>query len=184
MYRTNTAPSIGPLLGGVLAARLGWASIFWFLTTASGICLLLVITTLPETSRNVVGNGNIKALRLNSLPFCFPGLMPAVHSSATWTPSQVRKFKFHPLQIVRLLHKKDNALLVTTFGVLYMAYSCLQASLASIFLDIYKVGQLKAGLIYLPFGIGCMIAAYCSGTSLLLLAIQFRMLKQRNRQTH
>lgn len=33
-------PAFGPLLGGVFAETLGWRSIFWFLTIATGVILV------------------------------------------------------------------------------------------------------------------------------------------------
>ena len=40
--------------------------------------------------------------------------------------------------------------------------NCLQASLTSLFIEIYGYTQLEAGLIYLPFGIGCFIGTLLS----------------------
>lgn len=34
---------VGPLLGGIFAATLGWRSIFWFLTIACGVVLVPMI---------------------------------------------------------------------------------------------------------------------------------------------
>lgn len=36
-------PAFGPLLGGVFASTLGWRSIFWFLTIATGVILVPLI---------------------------------------------------------------------------------------------------------------------------------------------
>lgn len=54
------APPLGPVIGGVIDARLGWPYIFWFLNAFSGLCLALLISTLPETARRIVGNGSIR----------------------------------------------------------------------------------------------------------------------------
>ncbi|KAJ7933015.1 MFS general substrate transporter [Mycena leptocephala] len=51
--------AIGPALGGVLADKLGWRSIFWFLCIASSACAVVLILLLPETLRSMVGNGSI-----------------------------------------------------------------------------------------------------------------------------
>jgi hypothetical protein len=44
-----------------------------------------------------------------------------------------------------------------------MTLTCLQASLSSLFIEIYGLNELQAGLIYLPFGIGCAVAAFGTG---------------------
>ncbi|KAL8643679.1 MAG: hypothetical protein Q9226_008192 [Calogaya cf. arnoldii] len=59
---------MGPILGGVIGATIGWRWIFWFLSIVSGLCLLLIILTLPETARNIVGNGSIVPSPLYRLP--------------------------------------------------------------------------------------------------------------------
>lgn len=44
-----------------------------------------------------------------------------------------------------------------------MVHSCLQASLSTIFVDIYHVSGLVAGLVYIPFGVACMVASFLAG---------------------
>lgn len=44
-----------------------------------------------------------------------------------------------------------------------MSYVCIQASLSSLFIDIYGFKELGVGLVYLPFGLGCLIASFVSG---------------------
>lgn len=41
--------------------------------------------------------------------------------------------------------------------------SCLQASLSTLFLDIYKISGLVSGLIYIPFGVACALSAFATG---------------------
>lgn len=53
------APSIGPVLGGVLASRLGWRSIFWFLTISGAVTLIALLAFFPETCRRLVGDGSL-----------------------------------------------------------------------------------------------------------------------------
>ncbi|KAF9893653.1 hypothetical protein FE257_010965 [Aspergillus nanangensis] len=51
------APSLGPLLGGVISQYLGWQAIFWFLALASGVFFVPLMWFFPETCRAIVGNG-------------------------------------------------------------------------------------------------------------------------------
>lgn len=166
VIRTNSAPSIGPLLGGMLASRLGWQWIFWFLSIVSGLCCVSIMLALPETSRHIVGNGSVQAQGLYKLPF--PRMMTIRHSTAPIrSEERQRRHLPNPVQAFDLLRRKDTAINVFTIGVLYMTYSCIQASLSSLFVDMYRLSELQAGLIYLPFGVGCLVAAYGCGGSLL-----------------
>lgn len=48
---------------------------------------------------------------------------------------------------------KDTASVVLVNADVYTAYSCLQASLSSLFINMFELG-----LIYIPFGVGCFVA--------------------------
>lgn len=52
---------------------------------------------------------------------------------------------------------------MVVYGVAYSTYSCLQASLSSLFLDIYEISGLASGLIYIPFGVACALSAFATG---------------------
>lgn len=47
-------------------------------------------------------------------------------------------------------------------AVFYTAYSCLQASLSSLFINNYGYTELEAGLIHILFGVGCFVASLLS----------------------
>ncbi|KAI8308446.1 Itaconate transport protein [Colletotrichum sp. SAR11_59] len=61
----NVGPTIGPVLGGVLTQYFGWASIFWFCVALIGAWLVPFALFIPETCRNVVGNGSVPAQTWN-----------------------------------------------------------------------------------------------------------------------
>jgi hypothetical protein len=48
-------------------------------------------------------------------------------------------------------------------GVFYLNYQCQQASLSTIFIRVYHLNTLEAGLCYLPYGIACTIASFLTG---------------------
>jgi multidrug resistance protein len=60
----NVAPSLGPVLGGVLAQKAGWRWIFGFLAISGALSLVLIAVKLPETARNIVGNGSRPSIGL------------------------------------------------------------------------------------------------------------------------
>jgi len=64
---------------------------------------------------------------------------------------------------------KDTAPVVLVNAFFHTVYSCLQASLSSLFINIYSYSELEAGLIYIPFGVGCFVASLLSCRSLRFL---------------
>jgi MFS family permease len=167
----NVAPSLGPVLGAVLADRAGWRWIFWFLSIISGACLAAIFLFLPETARKVVGNGSIPAKGINQdLLSRFRDR--SSHVLVAEHDQQKRKLHVpNPMACLYIIFYKDTASVLFTNAIFYMIYCCIQASLSSSFISIYHYGELEAGLIYLPFGFGCALASYGSGETVLLICL-------------
>lgn len=53
---------------------------------------------------------------------------------------------------------KDVAIVLVCNGIYYMIYCCAQASLSSLFIEVYHYGDLASGLVYIPFGVACLIS--------------------------
>ena len=153
------------MLAGVLAERASWRWIFWFLSILSGFCLLLLLAFLPETARQIVGNGSIHPAGINKC--LLPGLREP--NEAFMSPSekpQISLSLLNPLGCLRIVFHKDTALVLFANAVFYMNYSCMQASLSPLLMSIYGLNALQVGLTYLPYGIACGIASYVVGNSL------------------
>ena len=160
--RPNTAPSIGPVLGGVFAERANWRWIFWFLAILSGMCLLLLLVLLPETARNIVGNGSIFPTGIHRSPISNllnRGQHKSYEAQKRKTSSQLP----NPLSCLRIICHKNTSFILISNASFYMNYSCMQASLSPLLMHIYGLNALQVGLTYLPYGVGCGIASYAAG---------------------
>ncbi|OAL28876.1 hypothetical protein AYO20_09356 [Fonsecaea nubica] len=168
----NVAPGLGPVLGGVLAERAGWRWIFWFLAISGALSLVLIATLLPETARNIAGNGSRPVPVLNkSLLLLWRQhrhkkanlTLEDSRAATTEAVSRIASLRIpNPLGSVRIFLQKESAPIILINGVFYSAYCCLQASLSSLFITIYGYKEIEAGLIYLPFGAGCFLASLLS----------------------
>jgi hypothetical protein len=69
----------------------------------------------------------------------------------------------NPMKSLKILVRKDNIIIILACGLLYAVYTCLNASLSLLFIDIYDLNQWQGGIIYLPFGIGGTVSTFFSG---------------------
>ena len=118
-----------------------------------------MVMFLPETSRNVVGNGSIKPPKYLRLPIS--------NTMCRWKGSEQgdeHKWRVpNPLKSLKILTRLDNAVIITACGILYVIYTCINASLSVLFINIYNLNQWQTGLIYLPFGLGGVTSTFFSG---------------------
>ena len=162
----NSAPSLGPVLGGVLAEKAGWKWIFWFLAALSGTVFTLLLLLLPETSRRLVDNGSLYPTGINRSLFDKLRLRRTDESNARVSTNKMRKPVFRLpslLPCLRLLLEGPTLIVLLSNGIFYMKYSCVQASLAPLFQRTYQLSSLHVGLCYLAFGTSCAIASYGVG---------------------
>ena len=123
----------------------------------------------------MVGNGSTGASGLHRPIFSYvqaqrsstPLNTPDLEESGNdLPPENITRKNFYipnPVRSLRLLWAKDCILIVLIFGTFYMNLSCVQASTSALFINLYGISELEAGLIYLPSGIGSIIGAYGAG---------------------
>jgi multidrug resistance protein len=162
----NSAPSLGPVLGGVLAEKAGWKWIFWCLAILSGAVFILLSFLLPETSRKLVGNGCLHATGINQTLL---ERLRGTRARGTATQPDDQRMNTPRLRVpslspcLRLLLEGPTLILLLSNGVFYMKYSCVQASLAPLLQKTYQLSSLHVGLCYLAFGTSCALASYGVG---------------------
>lgn len=160
----NVGPALSPVLGGILSQYLGWRSIFWFCLIYAGLWTLLYGMMIPETCRNIVGNGSIPARGWNMTAIDFIRSRRQPKNTEASNSAPRRKLRFpNPLNTLRVVLEKDLALLLFYNTMIYLVFILIAATLSTEFADIYHLTDLQIGLCYLPYGIGCCVAALSQG---------------------
>ncbi|OAP56268.1 hypothetical protein AYL99_09447 [Fonsecaea erecta] len=157
--------AIGPVIGGVLADKLGWRSVFWFLTIYGGVCVLVIVLVLPETLRSMVGNGSQEPKRYAMSPLAL--YQRKKHLSQDTTPS-AGDGKPAPKHIDFLGPAKILFHLNTFCAIFYVAlhYTVWQMVLTAVSTLVqhkYHTSEIQVGLIFLANGLGSIIGTVLVG---------------------
>jgi multidrug resistance protein len=177
-------PAFGPTLGGVLASRLGWRSIFWFLAIFSGVLLVLFVLLFPETCRNVVGNGSIPARGVNqSVLSWWQHRRRALDGGEEEKPEK-RKIAFpNPIATFRIIAEKESGIILLYNGFFFTGMvnmsslqpnflkrtltSSIQMVTVSAIPDLYNkayhLNELNLGLCYIANGMGSLLSSLTMG---------------------
>lgn len=160
-------PAIGPVIGGALSEYLGWRAIFWFLCIFGAVFGVLFAIFVPETSRNVVGNGSIPARGVNMSVLGYlerRKLASDIEGQSSIQPKETGNFHFpNPLRTLSILREKESAILLVYNGIFFNGYMLLCVALPYMLKRYYGYNELQVGLCYLPTGIGSLVAAVGAG---------------------
>ena len=135
------------------------------------MCSSDLFILLPETCRNVVGNGAYTAGgRWNRafLTVLAPATREGPPEEATGLSHKLQRFP-NPFTCLKILVRRHDALLLTSNSLFYGTYSCLQAALAPLVISRYGLNALQAGLCYLAYGSATIFSSYLSGKKIFVL---------------
>ncbi|KAI1209117.1 major facilitator superfamily transporter [Annulohypoxylon truncatum] len=170
------APAVGPIVGGILSQFVGWRWIFWLLAILAGVVLILHAFFLPETCREIVGDGSIRphpAYR-TGWQLCkdslkrrrnkkASGASLAHTASRTSTRRSLRVGKFNIWQSVIILAEKEMFVLLSYGSVIFTGFYCIATVMPTQLGANYGFDEIQIGLMYLPMVGGSMGAAFVNG---------------------
>ncbi|KAI1111482.1 chloramphenicol resistance protein [Nemania sp. NC0429] len=162
----NVGPVLAPVIGGALVSRAGWHWVFWFLLISGGVVLIAIILFLPETARNIVGNGKTLPTRWRRpLVFSIFGVqIPRAGQFAKVDPPAERQARvLNPLRSFRILFYRGSFLILLVSGIFYLIYYCVQASITNHLKEIYGFEESVIGACYLAIGAGVIIGGFVNG---------------------
>ena len=184
----NLAVCLGPVIGGWVAlgsGSFGW--VFWALVIFGATVLSVVGIALPETARNVVGNGSVEAtgwtrtwwslLRVwvtkrNAGPEHDGSVEKGGAYEKTTGVGEESKVKVgkkerfrmaSPLTALRIVFWRDTALVLWMAASPYAVWYCVQTSIPSIYKNVYDFDEFQIGLAYLTGGAGTVLGSYANG---------------------
>uniref|UniRef100_A0A0D2YDG4 Major facilitator superfamily (MFS) profile domain-containing protein n=1 Tax=Fusarium oxysporum (strain Fo5176) TaxID=660025 RepID=A0A0D2YDG4_FUSOF len=161
---TTMAPSLGPVLGGILAEKLCWRWIFWFLSILTGGTLVILALLLPETQRKIVGDGSLPARGIYWSVVSPKASRSTRQSQGDAEPREKRGCRFpNPLTCLPVLMDKGSLFSILIGALQYVNVMTLQTSLASLSIEVYNLNYLQAGLIYIPCGVCSAVSAKVTG---------------------
>lgn len=163
-------PLLAPIIGGILAQEFGWQSTMWFLAIYGFCCFVLLVLLLPETlarrrgeepaaAEEVTGGVGVETQELRR--------MTTIESAKVQTKklsAGLKHFLVDPLSVVLLLRFPAVAVTVLVaaiaFGALFVANIAIQRGFSS---PPYGYSQLVVGLLYIPAGMGYILASFLGG---------------------
>ncbi|KAJ4470171.1 MFS general substrate transporter [Lentinula aciculospora] len=95
----------GPVLGGIIAQYAGWHAIFYLLAALAAFVLVSVVLFLPETHRDIVGNGSLSAPKHLRPPIqcLFPTITPPPDSNSVESIDSPRKVEIDLIKSLMIL---------------------------------------------------------------------------------
>ncbi|KAI0913708.1 major facilitator superfamily domain-containing protein [Ustulina deusta] len=168
--------AVGPVIGGALAASFGWRAVFWFLTIYSGVFLVVLIVSLPETLRSTVGNGSASPTNpIARYPLTLYQRTTKIEFSPQAQPLEAaKKARIDIAGPIRILFSKQAAPLVIFIAIYYAVWQMSITAVSVLFADFYGLSETQIGLTFIANGAGSIIGTLITGK---LLDADYRRIK-------
>lgn len=171
---TLVGSAIGPIVGGALTSTFGtWRAIFWFLVIASGVSLLLLVVTFPETGRFLVGNGSIKPkwFFAQSPIMILRGMANSKMKQKTYSTREEAKEKGLLAEAAsgsltatfKIICHKDVVMILIPIAIHYTAWFMVITAQSSLLKQEYNFSVMHVGVSYLANGVGSIAGSLTSG---------------------
>lgn len=151
------APSLGPILGGILSeSRFGWRGVFWFLALGGGVVLLGLVGLFPETKTET------KKRRQRPEAATASAEEEEEEEEEEETRSQKRKLVLavpNPLNSLRMLFHLPTGLILLANGIVFASYYAVTAGIPAQFKQIYGLSEMGIGFVFIPAGLGSLLSA-------------------------
>ncbi len=172
---------LSPVLGGTLTQFFNFRAIFWFQLAIGGLALILVVLFLPETLRNIAGNGTIRLKPYQqTLLSCVRSPPDARFDSNRETitlPPTLKSF-VEPLLLLSRLEMLGSII----FGAIAFATAVAVIATTALCLEsYYSLSTILVGAAFLPSGAGTLLGFFVIS---FLLDRDYNTLESRYKAEH